>query len=54
LLLKSQKKPEKQTTKNTPPYTNSPKTRARKILRGESSKETVATTTKGTRFEATI
>jgi hypothetical protein len=51
---KISEKPEKQTTKKPPPYTNSPKTRAGKIIRGESSKEKVATTTKGTRSEATV
>ena len=51
---KNSEKLEKQTIKKTPPYTNSSKTRAGKILRGESSKVAIATTTKGTRFEATV
>jgi hypothetical protein len=51
---KISEKLEKKTTKITPPYTNSSKTRVRKFLRGERSKETIATTTKGTIFEATV
>jgi hypothetical protein len=51
---KISEKLEKKTTKKTPPYTNSSKTRAGKILRGESSKAAIATTTKGTRFEAIV
>jgi hypothetical protein len=51
---KISEKLEKQTTKKTPPYTNSSKNRAGKILRGESSKEAIATTKKGTRSEATV
>jgi hypothetical protein len=43
------KKLEKKTTKKTPPYTNSSKIHARKILRGESSKVAIATIEKGTR-----
>jgi hypothetical protein len=47
-------KTEKQTTKKTPPYTNSSKTHAGKILRGEISKASIATTEKGTRSEAIV
>ena len=54
LSPKNTEKPEKQTTKKTPPYTNSSKTHAGKILKGESSKEAIATTAKGTRSEATV
>jgi hypothetical protein len=51
---KISEKPKKQTTKKTPPYANSSKTCAGKILRGESSKETITTIEKGTRSEATV
>ena len=49
---KISEKLEKQTTKKTPPYTNSSKIHAGKILRGESSKETIATTAKGTKYKS--
>jgi hypothetical protein len=51
---KISEKLEKKTTKRTPPYTNSSKIRAGKILGGESSKATIATTTKNTKSEATV
>jgi hypothetical protein len=45
---------EKQTTKKTPPYANSSKNRAGKILKGESSKAAIATIAKGIISEATV
>jgi hypothetical protein len=51
---KISEKLEKKTIKKPPPYTNSSKTRVGKILRGESSKESIETTTKGTRSKAIV
>jgi hypothetical protein len=51
---KISEKLEKQTTTPPPPNTNSSKIHVGKILRGESSKATIETTAKGTKFEATV
>jgi hypothetical protein len=51
---KISEKIENQTTKKPPPYNNSSKICSGKILKGESSKEEIATIAKGTRSEATV
>jgi hypothetical protein len=51
---KISEKLEKQTTRKPPHHTNSTKIGSETILRGESSKETIETISKGTKYEAIV